>query len=40
VQDGGLYRFDGGDGPLLPALRELNQRFAQDNGESCAAAAD
>lgn len=39
VQDGGLYQFDGSDGPLLPALRALNQRYSEDTGESCAAPA-
>lgn len=39
VQDGGLYQFDGSDGPLLPALRALNRRYTQDPGERCAAPA-
>lgn len=40
VQDGGLYHFDGRDGPLLAPLRALNARYAQDSGENCAAAED
>jgi len=30
IQEGGMRRFDGGDGVLMPALRELNERFVDE----------
>jgi len=33
IQHGGLYKFDGEDGVLLPSMRKLNSKF-QENATS------